>query len=144
NTDRYTTFQQVYSTKTTEEYRPTYIQSKANSESIPKSILIFEKICEQQDYQQILESYLYFCGAPIFLDDYYLKEVIFVRSQINCNSPIEILYYSSRKENYLICYYCGSREDLVTPPQSLKERFKQIYLLCEFCQLDQKEFHRKG
>ncbi|CAG8737947.1 16007_t:CDS:1, partial [Cetraspora pellucida] len=167
NTDYYATFQQVYSTKTTEEYRLTYIQSKANSESIPKSILIFEKIrgyidCEncrkrycvysnksltneeQLDYQQILESYSYSCGAPIFPDNHYLKEVIFVRSQINCDSPIEILYYSSRKGNYPICYYCGSREDLVTPSQFLKEQFKQIYPLCEFCQLDQKEFHRKG
>ncbi|CAG8841713.1 21397_t:CDS:1, partial [Gigaspora margarita] len=99
---------------------------------------------EQQDYQQILESYSYSCGAPIFPDNYYLKEVIFVCSQINCDSPIEILYYSSHKGNYPICYYCGSREDLVTPSQFLKEQFKQIYPLCEFCQLDQKEFHRKG
>ncbi|CAG8795886.1 5590_t:CDS:2, partial [Racocetra persica] len=138
NTDHYATFQQVYGTKTTEEYRLTYIQSKANSDN--KSLTNEEQL----DYQQILELYSYSCVTPIFLDDHYLKEVIFVCSQINCDSPIEILYYSSRKGNYLICYYCGSREDLVTPPQSLKKRFKQIYPLCEFCQLDQKEFHRKG
>ncbi|CAG8636031.1 52_t:CDS:2, partial [Cetraspora pellucida] len=110
NTDHYATFQQVYGTKTTEEYRPTYIQSKSLTNE------------EQLDYQQILELYSYFCGAPIFPDDHYLKEVIFVCSQINCDSPIKILYYSSRKGNYPICYYCRSREDL----------------------LDQKEFYRKG
>ncbi|CAG8817396.1 17997_t:CDS:2, partial [Gigaspora margarita] len=60
---------------------------------------------ELHDYQQALESYSYSCGAPIFSDDHYLCEVIFVRTQINCDSLIEILYYSSHKEeNYSICY----------------------------------------
>ncbi|CAG8835775.1 36937_t:CDS:2, partial [Gigaspora margarita] len=138
--DHYAKFQQVYSTKTTEEHRPTYIQSQAKLESIPKNILIAKKIrdyisCENcqkcyckysnkaltndklYDYQQALESYSYFCGALIFSDDHYLCEVIFVHTQINCDSPIEILYYSSRnKGNYLICYYCGNRDNLVTSP----------------------------
>ncbi|CAG8816922.1 7705_t:CDS:1, partial [Dentiscutata erythropus] len=84
-----------------------------------------EELC---DYQQALDAYSYSCGAPIFSDDHYLKEVIFVHTQINCDSPIEILYYSSRKSgNYPICYYCGNRDTLVIPPQTLKERFKQIY-----------------
>ncbi|KAF0343708.1 aryl-alcohol dehydrogenase aad14, partial [Gigaspora margarita] len=41
NTDHYTKF---YGTKSTEEHRPMYIQSQAKSESIPKNILIAEKI----------------------------------------------------------------------------------------------------
>ena len=74
-----------------------------------------------------------------------MKETVFVRTQISCDSPIEILYYSSRKsENYLICYYCEESEDLMTTPQSLKERFKQIYPLCEGCQSNRKEFYTKG
>ena len=90
-------------------------------------------------------SHSYFCGAPIFSNDHYLKEIVFVCTQINCDSPIEILYYSSRKSgNYSICYYCGESEDLVTPPQSLKEHFKQIYPLCERCQENRKEFYTKG
>lgn len=44
NTDHYMPFQRVYGTETTEEYRPTYMQSQANAEPIPKSILIGEKI----------------------------------------------------------------------------------------------------
>ncbi|CAG8697998.1 5880_t:CDS:2, partial [Scutellospora calospora] len=88
NTDYYASFQHVYGTKTTEEHRPT---NKSLTDD------------EQNDYQQALESYSYSCGAPIFPDDHYLKEVIFVRLQINCDSPIEILYYSSRKAgNYPI------------------------------------------
>ncbi|CAG8484104.1 13918_t:CDS:1 [Dentiscutata heterogama] len=166
--DHYTSFQHVYRTKTTEEHRPTYIQLQAKSESIPKYILVTEKIrdyisCEncrkrrcvysnksltddeQNDYQQALESYSYSCGAPIFPDDHYLKEVIFVRLQINCDSPIEILYYSSRKAgNYPICYHCGNSDNLITPPQSLKEHFKQIYPLCEICQESGRNFYTKG
>ena len=70
---------------------------------------------------------------------------MFVCTRISCDSPIEILYYSNRKSgNYSICYYCGEHEDLVTPPQSLKERFKQIYPLCEECQEKGKEFYTKG
>ncbi|RIB08543.1 hypothetical protein C2G38_2211423 [Gigaspora rosea] len=44
NLDHYSAFQNVYGTKTTEEHRPTYMQSQAKSESIPKYILIAEKI----------------------------------------------------------------------------------------------------
>jgi hypothetical protein len=144
------------------------MQSQANAEPIPKSILLVGKIrgyinCEdcgkrrcvysdksltreeQEDYQQALDSYSYSCGAPIFPDEHYLKEVVFVRTRISCDSPIEILYYSSRKSgNYSICYYCGECEDLVTPPQSLKECFKQTYPLCEGCQENGKEFYAKG
>ncbi|PKB95198.1 hypothetical protein RhiirA5_475802, partial [Rhizophagus irregularis] len=168
NTDHYMPFERVYGTETTEEYRPTYMQTQANAEPISKSILIGGKIrfyinCEdcrkrrcvysdkslnneeQEDYQQALESYSYSCGAPIFPDDHYLSEVVFVRTRISCDSPIEILYYSSRKSgNYPICYYCGESESLVAPSQSLKERFKQIYPLCEGCQGNEKEFYTKG
>ncbi|CAB4376372.1 unnamed protein product [Rhizophagus irregularis] len=166
--DHYATFQDVYGTETTEKYRPTYMKSQASAEPIPKSILVVSKIrgyinCEdcgkrrcvyseksltheeQEDFQQVLDSYSYSCGAPVFPDDHYLKELIFVRTQISCDSPIEILYYSSRKSgNYPICYYCGESEDLVTPPQSLRERFKQIYPLCEECHQNRKEFYTKG
>ncbi|CAB4446524.1 unnamed protein product [Rhizophagus irregularis] len=141
NTNHYMPFERVYGTETTEEYRPTYMQTQANAEPISKSILIGE----QEDYQQALESYSYSCGAPIFPDDHYLSEVVFVRTRISCDSPIEILYYSSRKSgNYLIYYYCGESESLVAPSQSLKERFKQIYPLCEGCQGNEKEFYTKG
>jgi hypothetical protein len=88
---------------------------------------------------------LYSCGAPIFSDDHYLKDTVFVHIQINCESPIEILYYLSHKSgNYPICYYCGESEDLVAPSESLKQRFKQIYPLCEMChQENRKDFYTK-
>ncbi|GBB89256.1 hypothetical protein RclHR1_15940005 [Rhizophagus clarus] len=45
NTDHYATFQDVYGTETTEEYRPTYMKSQASAEPILKSILVVSKIC---------------------------------------------------------------------------------------------------
>jgi len=84
------------------------MQSQANAEPIPKSILVVGKIrgyincedcgkrrcvysdrsltCEEQrDYQQALESYSYSCGIPIFPDDHYLKEIVFECIQISCD-----------------------------------------------------------
>ena len=49
NTDHYMSFQHVYRTETTEEYRPTYMQSQANAEPIPKSTLIERKIRDYID-----------------------------------------------------------------------------------------------
>lgn len=45
NSDHYASFQSVYGTETTEEYRLTYMQSHANAEPISKSILLVGKIC---------------------------------------------------------------------------------------------------
>ncbi|CAG8582231.1 6257_t:CDS:2, partial [Scutellospora calospora] len=143
NTDHYASFQHVYETKTTEEYRPTYIQLQAKSESIPKYILVTEKIHDYISCENCRKRRCVY--TPIFPDDHYLKEVIFIRLQINYDSPIEILYYSSRKAgNYPICYHCGNSDNLITPPQSLKERFKQIYPLCEICQESGRNFYIKG
>ncbi|CAG8829063.1 25489_t:CDS:1, partial [Gigaspora rosea] len=50
-----------------------------------------------------------------------------------------------RKEgNFPICYYCGNSNDLITPSQSLKKSFKQIYPLCEVCEEGRKNFYTKG
>ncbi|RGB40468.1 hypothetical protein C1646_753312 [Rhizophagus diaphanus] len=161
-----TTQSQIHRHSALIEFMGTYCH--ANAESIPKSILVVGKIrsyidCEdckkrhcvysdkflnsdkQKDFQQVLESYSYSCGIPIFPDDHYLKKVVFVRTCINCDSPIEVLYYSSCKSgNYPICYYCGESEGLVAPPESLKQRFKQIYPLYEMCIENRKSFHTKG
>ncbi|CAB4425860.1 unnamed protein product [Rhizophagus irregularis] len=63
-----------------------------------------------------------------------------IHGYINCEDCGKCCFANS------ICYYCGECEDLVvvTPPQSLKERFKQVYPLCEGCQEDGKEFYTKG
>jgi hypothetical protein len=55
---------------------------------------------------QALDSYLYSCDAPIFLDDHYLKEVVFVHTWISCDSPIEISLW--KKIIQYLCNICSS------------------------------------
>ncbi|PKY23368.1 hypothetical protein RhiirB3_437560, partial [Rhizophagus irregularis] len=46
---------------------------------------------------------------------------IFVRVQISCDSPIELLYYSSKKVgNIPICYWYGTNSDFKIVPQNLQ------------------------
>ncbi|CAG8849439.1 25266_t:CDS:2, partial [Racocetra persica] len=72
---------------------------------------------ELYDFQQILELYSYSYGTPIFPDDHYLKEIY---------------------------YYCGNSDNLVSPSESLKECFKQIYPLCEICQENGRSFYTRA
>jgi hypothetical protein len=96
---------------------------------------------EIQDFKQSLDVYDYSCGAPLFPDDHYLAEKLFVRVKISCDTPVEILYYSSRKTgNFDICYYCGAESGFVNPSDILKTKYKIIYPLCQGCQDKGKEF----
>ena len=98
-----------------------------------------------QDFKQALDAYDYSCGAPLFPDDHYLIEVLFIRVKISCDTPIEILYYSSRKSgNFDICYYCGADNDLIDPPSTLMARYKIVYPLCQKYQDKGKEFSTRS
>jgi hypothetical protein len=92
----------------------------------------------------VLQTYTYTCGSPIFPDDHNLAQEIFVRVQISCDSPIELLYYSSKKVgNIPICYWCGANSDFVIVPQNLQEKFKLIYPLCNICNESGKSFYKR-
>ncbi|RIA82589.1 hypothetical protein C1645_835141 [Glomus cerebriforme] len=59
--------------------------------------------------------------AELVPNDHSLAQKIFVRIQISCDSPIELLYYTSKKVgNIPICYWCGVNNDFVTVPQNLQ------------------------
>ena len=58
-----------------------------------------------------LENLSYSCGslfADINVDE--TNDVVNVRGNINCKSPIEVPYYSGGHE--LTCYHCGTTEDI--------------------------------
>ncbi|CAB4396710.1 unnamed protein product [Rhizophagus irregularis] len=58
--------------------------------------------------------------AELALNNHNLAQEIFVRVQISCDSPIELLYYSSKKVgNIPICYWCGTNSDFKIVPQNL-------------------------
>ncbi|PKY32763.1 hypothetical protein RhiirB3_451181 [Rhizophagus irregularis] len=69
------------------------------------------------------------------------SKILFVRVKISCDTPVEILYYSSQKSgNFDIYYYCGTDSDFVDPPSILRTKYKIIYPLCQGCQDKGKEF----
>lgn len=157
----------MYGKPTTENFRPSLINTKSKAEPAPSNILISAKIrdyvkcnscgktrClysdsrlteqEKQDLNLALQTYTYSCGSPIFPDDHSLAQKIFVRIQISCDSPIELLYYSSKKVgNIQICYWCGADNDFITPPQSLQEMFKLVYPLCSICYENGQSFYKR-
>ena len=96
---------------------------------------------ETESLQIAKESFDYSCDDLIFLEEHLLATKIWIRIRISCDSPIEWLYYSSRKSgNISICYYCGQDRSLVNISQELKDRFKLVYSMCEGCQLVGKTF----
>ncbi|PKY34602.1 hypothetical protein RhiirB3_499282, partial [Rhizophagus irregularis] len=167
NPDRYETFANLYGKFTTEKFRPSLINLNSKAELAPSNILISAKIrgyikckscgktrClyselklteqEKQDLESALQTYTYSCGSPIFPDDHSLAQKVFVRVQISCDSPIELLYYTSKKAgNIPICYWCGANNDFVTVPQNLQENFKLVYPLCSSCNENGKTFYKR-
>ena len=92
----------------------------------------------------VLQTYTYTCGSLIFPDDHNLAQEIFIRVQISCDSPIELLYYSLKKVgNIPICYWCDINSDFEIVPQNLQEKFKLIYLLCNTCNENGKSFYKQ-
>ncbi|POG66790.1 hypothetical protein GLOIN_2v1780201 [Rhizophagus irregularis DAOM 181602=DAOM 197198] len=76
---------------------------------------------QKQDLKLVLQTYTYTCGSPIFPDNHNLAQEIFVRVQISCDSPIELLYYSSKKVgNIPICYWYGTNSDFKIVSQNLQ------------------------
>ena len=79
--------------------------------------LIYELTKAQSDnLQAALEGMSFSCGAPLqeleLPSD--LIDTVFVRS-LNCNEPIEALYYSAKYQP--ICVYCAKPQDLINDHQ---------------------------
>ena len=67
---------------------------------------------------------MYTCGTSLSnIEDEELLEGIYTRSDITCNMPIELPYYSAKYED--ICFYCGTVKHLDVQDAS--------YPICEGC-----------
>ena len=75
----------------------------------------------------------YSCGAqlPVLSLDGD-EDIPVVREGINCVSPIEFAYYSSKKFKN-VCAHCGS--DDCTIDQTLKEQFQTVLPICQNCSI---------
>ena len=71
-----------------------------------------------------LQHIEYVCGSR--LQDANENLVIYVRENLNCNSQIEVPYYSVQHYT-AVCIYCGSKNKLLKPD-------KKVLPQCEFCE----------
>ena len=95
---------------------------------------------QKSQFQHIIDEWDYSCGSPLIPEDHALYNVLFVREKITCESPIELAYYSSRKNFTSICYWCGYDQGLVDIPTYMTSKYKFVFPLCNICQAADKNF----
>ena len=66
--------------------------------------------------------------------------ILYVREKISYESPIELSYYSSCKNNPSICYWYGYDQGLVDFPTCITSKYKFVFPLCSTCQSEGKDF----
>ncbi|POG59971.1 hypothetical protein GLOIN_2v1788493 [Rhizophagus irregularis DAOM 181602=DAOM 197198] len=124
NPDHYESFVNLYGKSTTEKFCPSLISLVSKTEPAPSNILVSAKI---RDYIKCN-----FCGkmrylySGLRLTEQEMQDLNFALQtytysfQISCDSPIEFLYYSSKKE-----------------------KFKLVYPLCNTCNESGKTFYKR-
>ncbi|PKK63598.1 hypothetical protein RhiirC2_788663 [Rhizophagus irregularis] len=135
--DRYTDFKSIYGTEITEQYHPTLIAAMLNSERASSTIFVNTK---QSIFKCIVDDWDYSCGFSLVPESHELYNVLFVYEKISCESPIELSYYSSRKNNPLVCYWCGCDQELLEFPTYMTSKYKFVFPLCSICQSKEKDF----
>ena len=79
----------------------------------------------------LCSEYDYTCGSPLTPPEHPLHGKTLVRLNIDCTSPIETGYYSSKMSRGDLCYYCGATESLAD--ENLKKSYITVYPLCDQC-----------
>ncbi|CAJ0895890.1 20155_t:CDS:2, partial [Entrophospora sp. SA101] len=104
----------------------------------PRCIYSMKALTEQQisALRLKIDENNYTCGIEGWmLTSQMLQDVAFTCQSITCDSPIENGYYSSRKKNPPICYYCGRSNLLVEINNDLLNMHQIVYPLCSNCEL---------
>ena len=107
----------------------------------PRSFFSASRIKDRKLFTKGLEEIEFECGQPLFEvgSKPYQKEfaeVVVVNQNLDCESPIEVVYYS-KKLGPIRCYLCAI--DLTSDPERLKiyEEKKLIYSVvlptCDSC-----------
>jgi hypothetical protein len=95
---------------------------------------------QKSQFQHIINDWDYSCGSPLAPEDHALYNILFAREKISCESPIELAYYSSRKNHTPVCYWCGYDQELVDIPTHMTSKYKFVFPLCNICQTAGKDF----
>ena len=98
---------------------------------------------QKPEFQHITNDWDYSCGSTLVPEDHALYNILFAREKITCESPIELAYYSSRKNYFPVCYWCGYEQGLVDIPTHVSSKYKFVFPLCSICQAAGKEFFRR-
>src|ERR1051325_5829333 len=127
NNEHYANFKSVYGTETTELHRPTLIAAMLNAEWAPSNIFTNTKVrniiqcfqcgkfrcfysekaltnMQQSSFKRIVDDWDYSCGSSLVPESHELYNFLFAREKISCELPIELAYFSSRKNNPSVCY----------------------------------------
>ena len=159
--NKYLPFQDVYGSEPTEKDRPSL---PIASDSQHASLLVSTKaqctvtccMCSKlrvvyspsqlsssaiQFVEGVAKDYLYLCGSnlPSVCET---EDLPVVREGINCNSPVDFAYYSSKKFKY-VCALCGSDNDC-TIDDDLKKEFQTVLPLCRDCVSSHKQPITRG
>ena len=153
NGDHYKDFAALYGTETSEQHKPSSKDNSgtkshgmpfAPSAQYAKNVgtviqcsecskwrLMYTKSTlkkkQKLELEKNLQEVLYVCGdslADAECDDDSVLNVIHTKTNLSCNSPIEIPYYSAG--NTPICFFCASEEE------DFKEQ-TECYPICETC-----------
>jgi len=91
-------------------------------------------------FKCIFNNWDYSCGSFFVSESQELYNILFIREKISCESPIELAYYSSRKNNPTIYYWYGYDQDLLDFPTYMTSKYKFVFSLCSICQSKEKDF----
>ena len=155
SSNKYLPYKDVYGLQPSEKDRPSK-QQPAGVDSEHKELLVSTKarctivccVCDKprvvysqsqlphsviQLVKGISSDYLYSCGSklPIACESEQSQDSPVVREGINCDSPIEFAYYSSKKFK-IVCSLCGGDDDC-TVDETFKQEFQTVLPLCGEC-----------
>ncbi|XP_041376463.1 uncharacterized protein LOC121388971 isoform X2 [Gigantopelta aegis] len=117
----YKTFDQLYSTSTTDQGRPSVI-SRMQAKKIRGTV-----ICAECGKRRVVysakrltreEELVYTCGGTLFPTGPYTDTLV-VRTGVNCASLIETQYYAGSFQH--ICIHCGDTEVVDTTRPQIKQ-----------------------
>lgn len=99
----------------------------------PRVLYSKKKLTGRQQTQLVLllSEIEYSCGSYVTAPNNKLQNVVLVRLGINCNTPVELPYYSSDIGLKDTCCFCGGRQGEVLP--ELKLKFKTVLPICTDC-----------
>ncbi|XP_035678683.1 uncharacterized protein LOC118417278 [Branchiostoma floridae] len=117
----------------------------------PRCVFSHSKLKRQEEEAvgRVRDSMVFTCGSNLFEEGGRYHDSIVVRRAVNCASPIEAQYYSSKLISFEdVCYHCGRQDDLLGPEHptmaTLRQQYSVIRPICLSCFNDGKRVKTWG